>query len=283
MDVIHILRELMKHEYKIIPDKERIGKGSVYIAKTVGLQCYKWLIGESSELIDFLKFIDELIQLGDKEDDRNLYNLGLVLFAYCVSETGNNIDIAFNELKKYATHSNWEIREMAGYAIRECLKTNKQETINSLWSYVHSKDENLRRIVSESLRPLADIPWLRNPDRNGSILELLEILKADPSVYVRKSVGNNLKDLSKYMPEIVLDQLKLWSHQYKIKVTDDLASKTKHQLGEKEFYFVWMMKHALRWIKERNPEYHPQITDLLGKNYVAYFNEKKNRLAKPSM
>ena len=33
--------------------------------------------------------------------------------------------------------------------------------------------------------------------------------------------------------------------------------------------------------KKRNPEYYSQIQEVLGRNYVLYFDEKKNRMAKP--
>ena len=83
------------------------------------------------------------------------------------------------------------------------------------------------------------------------------------------------------MPEKILNLLKRWSEEYKIIVTDDLASKTKKELGKEKYNFIWMMKHALRWLRERNPEFHPHIELLLGMDYVQYFDEKKNRLAKP--
>jgi len=37
----------------------------------------------------------------------------------------------------------------------------------------------------------------------------------------------------------------------------------------------------MRWLKERKPEYSPQLEQLLGRYYVLYFDEKKNRLARP--
>ena len=280
-EIFNLLKNIMEKEYKIIPSKERIGKGSVYLAKTIGKPCFNCLNSISIFKQNPWDFCNALIQKGDLETDRNLYNLGLALFSHLMSQTEDNINIGFRVLPKYASHPNWEIREMAGYAIRECMKRNPQETITALWPYVRSEDENNRRIVSESLRPLADISILRNPERNDMFLELLHSIKDDSSEYVRKSVGNNLKDLTKYMPEKILTLLQNWSKEYKINVTEDLASKTKKEIEDKEYNFIWMMKHALRWLRERNPEFHPQIEKLLGRNYVQYYDEKKNRLTKP--
>ncbi len=41
------------------------------------------------------------------------------------------------------------------------------------------------------------------------------------------------------------------------------------------------MKQSMRWIKDRNPEFHGRLERLLGKYYILYFDEKRNRLATP--
>ena len=42
------------------------------------------------------------------------------------------------------------------------------------------------------------------------VLAVLELLKSDPSLYVRKSVGNNLNDITKDNPDRVLDVVRRW-------------------------------------------------------------------------
>ena len=135
-------------------------------------------------------------------------------------------------------------------------------------------------LIAESLRPSGDMKWLRNPTKNDIALEILNLLRADPSEYVRKAVGNNLKDLSKYMPEKIFKLTRKWVKEANILVDDELASRSKTELGEQQFYLIWTIKQALRWLQKRNPEYFPQIQDILGKNYISYFDEKKNRTAK---
>jgi 3-methyladenine DNA glycosylase AlkC len=77
-----------------------------------------------------------------------------------------------------------------------------------------AKDENehVRRLASEGCRPR--LPWAmalpaykKDPSK---VLEVLELLKEDESEYVRKSVANNLNDISKDNPEIVKNVLKRW-------------------------------------------------------------------------
>lgn len=77
-----------------------------------------------------------------------------------------------------------------------------------------SKDTNhhVRRLASEGCRPR--LPWgmaLRAFKKNPvDILPILETLKDDESEYVRRSVANNLNDISKDHPELVLEIGERW-------------------------------------------------------------------------
>ncbi len=182
-------------------------------------------------------------------------------------------------VERWANHDEWQIRESTGEIILSALKKQPKKTLIYLSELAKSDNQNLRRLVPESIRPRSDVKWLRDPTKNGKILEILTILRKDSSIYVRKSVGNNIKDLSKYMPEKTLDLLESWIKLDKIKVHDEIA--TEIGLNKEEKQLLWTMKQAMRWIKERNPEFHERLEKILGKNYVLYFNEKKNRLARP--
>jgi len=124
---------------------------------------------------------------------------------------------------------------------------------------------------------------LRDPRKNDKVLKILTSLRKDPSIYVRKPVGNNIKDLSKYMPEKMLDLMEKWiktqRKETKINIHNELAM--EEGLSKEEMQLIWTMKHAMRWIRAKNPELHPRLEKILGKNYILYFDEKKNRLAKP--
>ncbi|MBA7520192.1 hypothetical protein ES705_12285 [subsurface metagenome] len=37
----------------------------------------------------------------------------------------------------------------------------------------------------------------------------------------------------------------------------------------------------MRWIKKKNPKYHSNLENILGKNYILYFDEKRNKRANP--
>ena len=70
----------------------------------------------------------------------------------------------------------------------------------------------MRRLASEGCRPA--LPWgqaLTSFKKDPSpVLQILERLKADPSLYVRKSVANNLNDISKTHPDLITELARDW-------------------------------------------------------------------------
>ncbi|MFX0124986.1 MAG: DNA alkylation repair protein [Candidatus Hodarchaeota archaeon] len=268
-------------EYGLIPQKERIGKGRVYITKNIVEGCFNLLEEKSS--IDFIDYCTEIFNYAESKDDNYLRNFALILLAKSSTLSIEALEKGLKHIKtNYANHLNWEMREISAYTIREGLRVFPEVTIAILKEWLNNNpNANVRRLVAESLRPMADIKWLRDPEKNDSILDILIKLKADESEYVRKSVGNNIKDLSKYMPVKTLDFVEDLIKKANIPINDNLASKTKSALGEDNYYLVWTIKHGLRWLRERNPEYHERIEKILGRNYILYFDEKRNRMAKP--
>jgi 3-methyladenine DNA glycosylase AlkC len=281
VQVFNQISRFIAKEYELIPQKERIGKGRVYITKNIVEGCYNLLEDKSS--IDFIEYCTNTFNFAESNDDNFLKNFALILLAKSSTLSGNSLENTLEHIKtNYASHSNWEIREISAYTIREGLRTFPSLTLKILNEWLtDNPNENVRRLVTESIRPMADIRWLRDPYKNDPIIDILIQLNADKSEYVRKSVGNNIKDLSKYMPIKILDLTENWIRSTNIPVTDDLASKSKQELGEENYYLIWTIKHGLRWLRERNPEYHTRIEKILGQNYVLYFNEKRNRMAKP--
>src|SRR5262249_41961049 len=73
-------------------------------------------------------------------------------------------------------------------------------------------NEHVRRLASEGSRPrlpwaMALPPFKRDP---VPLLPILEALRADPSEYVRRSVANNLNDIAKDHPDLVLEIAQRW-------------------------------------------------------------------------
>lgn len=110
---------------------------------------------------------------------------------------------ALEHLTKYSS-SEFAVRPfIVRYGDRMMKKMN-------VWS--RSKNHHVRRLASEGCRPR--LPWamaLPNFKRDPSpILPVLEALKQDPSDYVRRSVANNLNDISKDNPDTALKISQAW-------------------------------------------------------------------------
>ncbi|MBD3351912.1 MAG: hypothetical protein GF364_10545 [Candidatus Lokiarchaeota archaeon] len=280
------IRKFIEHEYDIIPEKERIGKGSVYIAYAVAAAGSSILTKRGG---DYYAHIVKLFEYGNelnrKKDNISkqihCINLAIAFMGEYASLSKSNAIKSLKKAKSWANHDDWKVREMSGRILRKCLKKFPKITLYAMKKWIQSDNENIRRIVTESARPLANIKWLRDPKKNDEVIEILDCLKSDSSSYVRKSVGNNLKDLSKYMPKKIIKLVKRWIDNAGIEVVDDLSSKNKSELGIDNYYLVWTIKHALRWLRKNNPEFKTQLQDILGENYVLYFDEKRNKLAIP--
>jgi 3-methyladenine DNA glycosylase AlkC len=98
------------------------------------------------------------------------------------------------------------------YGIRPFLNRDLKGTMKHMLAWADNEDFKVRRFASEGCRPR--LPWgmgvpalKKDP---SLILPILEKLKNDPEEFVRKSVANNLNDISKDHPELVLDICERW-------------------------------------------------------------------------
>jgi len=96
------------------------------------------------------------------------------------------------------------------FAIRDFINAFPEETIEMLRSCALSEYYHERRLASEGLRP--KLPWAKKLTIAYPIaLEILELLYADRTRYVTRSVANHLNDISKIDPGLVIRTLKRWS------------------------------------------------------------------------
>lgn len=116
----------------------------------------------------------------------------------------------------------------AEFAIREFLKRDLERTLAVMQKWSLSDNEHHRRLASEGCRPR--LPWSFRLDAlvadPSPALPILENLKNDPSLYVRKSVANHLNDITKDHPSYVMNLLERWPLEQK--------------------HTAWIARHALR-------------------------------------
>ncbi|MCL1897379.1 MAG: DNA alkylation repair protein [Micrococcales bacterium] len=138
-----------------------------------------------------------------------------------------NWDISIAALASYTQYWSSEI------AVRQFIVNDEKRMMAQMYQWSMDENEHLRRLASEGSRP--QVPWgqaLNSFKADPSpVLPILSQLKADPSQYVRKSVANNLNDISKTHPDLVVQLAKEWFGQ---------DPKTD-----------WMLKHACRTLLKR--------------------------------
>jgi 3-methyladenine DNA glycosylase AlkC len=103
-------------------------------------------------------------------------------------------------------------RFSAEFSIRAFLIHHPDATHARLVEWARHDDVHVRRLVSEGSRPR--LPWaprLRHFQQDPSpVLALLELLKDDPELYVRRSVANSLNDIAKDHPDLAVARGRRW-------------------------------------------------------------------------
>lgn len=119
------------------------------------------------------------------------------------------------------------------FGIRHFIAAEPVRSLRLMALWASDPNEHVRRLASEGARPR--LPWsfqLKTLMADPSPLKpLLEQLKGDPSLYVRRSVANCLNDISKDNPEWMLDLVESWKG-----------------LGAD---VDWVVKHGLRTLVKR--------------------------------
>ena len=105
-----------------------------------------------------------------------------------------------------------------------CKKIEYEKALPTIDEWLKNNNPNTRRAVTEGLRIWTSRPYFKeNPNE---AIERIAGLKEDVSEYVRKSVGNALRDISKKFPELIKLELDSWKLESKeIKQVYKLASK----------------------------------------------------------
>lgn len=114
-------------------------------------------------------------------------------------------------------------------SVRPFINDRPDETLRVFVEWARDDHYHVRRLVSESTRPL--LPWAPRIDLEVEApIPLLDILHADPTRYVTRSVANHLNDISKTRPDLVIAALTRW-RGLGAQATDELD---------------WVIAHALR-------------------------------------
>ena len=129
--------------------------------------------------------------------------------------------------------SNWRVQEVLAKAFDEfCAVKGYEEALPVIDKWLSDPHPNVRRAVTEGLRIWTSRPYFR--DHPGDAVSRLSRLRGDSSEYVRKSVGNALRDISKKHPDLVAAELETWSLETKeVSQVYRLASKVIERVADR--------------------------------------------------
>ena len=157
----------------------------------------------------------------------NVYQVrmyGVFLFGYLSAD--EKILICMRD--EVSKDDNWRVQEVLAKAFDEfCKKNGYENSLSIIDEWLESGNPNTRRAVTEGLRIWTSRPYFKeNPNE---AIRRIASLKEDMSDYVRKSVGNALRDISKKFPELIEAELNSW----------ELASKEINQVYKLASKFIY--------------------------------------------
>jgi 3-methyladenine DNA glycosylase AlkC len=142
----------------------------------------------------------------------------------------------------------------AEFAVRPFLIRYGESMMDLMLAWTSHESEHVRRLASEGCRPR--LPWaMALPNYKldpRPVVKLLKRLKNDSSLYVRRSVANNLNDISKDNPQVLVDLVQQW---YGTNSDTD-----------------WIVKHACRGLLKQAQ---PDIMNLFGYGDVEHIQIKQ--------
>ena len=152
-------------------------------------------------------------------------------FVSVYGQADENWEISMKALKRFT------IRSSSEFAVRPFIKRDPQRMIRQMIEWSKDDNEHIRRLSSEGCRPR--LPWGEALTMFKSdptpVITVLNQLKEDTSIYVRKSVANNLNDISKDNPLVIVEIVR--------------------RLKGMNNYTDWILRHGSRTlIRKANPE-----------------------------
>ena len=202
--------EYIKYLEELIPEKD-----SLKIVKSEAEKFYK-----THSLDECFRMGHELYQ----SDNFQIQEVGVFLFGYAAHENADALSFLKNIVSQ---NDSWKVQEILAMAFDNHCKIIGYETaLPVIQEWLNSDCANVRRDVSEGLRVWTSRPYFK--DNPQVAIKLLAAHKSDESEYVRKSIGNAMRDISKKHSTLVSAELSTW----------DLSSKEIHQVYKLASKFI---------------------------------------------
>jgi 3-methyladenine DNA glycosylase AlkD len=190
--------------------------------------------------LDIQKAADEIVESHTAEESLRIAKQLFTSVAYqarslatfILGRLAANSTEVLEFLKQRVSHDNdWRVQEILAKAFdRYCADVGYEQALSVIKEWLADSSPNVRRAVTEGLRIWTGRPYFQ--DHPEVAIQLLSQLRNDDSEYVRKSVGNALRDISKKHKELVTNELQRWDIADKrILQTHGLASRFLRNKG----------------------------------------------------
>ena len=232
------LQALKDEIYASIPDRQRQSRGITWVLERI---CQLFISECATQPQEIRALADILFENLDLND----FLVGVPIFL--MAEYGKtDPPVALEFLLVVADSDDWVVREFAASGLHKLIKPCREVVLPWIRQLAQSDKPNLRRCASESLRPVSGNRWLQ--DEPETSLEILRLLFREAYPYPRTSVGNNLSDLARRNPKLILE------------IVRELV-----ESGDKNSY--WIAYRACRNMVKESPE---EIMDILGVDEYHY-------------
>ena len=186
--------DVLKELYGNIPENKRISFGIVYTVQVLSKYLFSRLVEMNAEVYE--------ISTALFEESRDFRSRGValgILSFYGVDDYRTVLPF----FEASASSADWNMREFAQMFFRKLIRKWPDEMKEYLLKLTDHSDPNIRRFVSETLRPVKENKWFyKSP--NYSVPILRKLFK-ESAQYPRTSVGNNLSDLARNLPNLVFE------------------------------------------------------------------------------
>lgn len=157
-----------------------------------------------------IEYIKELAFLAYHSEVYQVRMYGVFLFGY-LSTDKEILTFMRDEVSK---EENWRVQEVLAKSFDEfCKSIGYKKSLPIIDEWLNHENPNTRRAVTEGLRIWTSRPYFKENPKEA--IRKIANLKEDKSEYVRKSVGNALRDISKKFPELIKDELNTWKLENK--------------------------------------------------------------------
>jgi 3-methyladenine DNA glycosylase AlkC len=177
-----------------IPEAKRISYGRVYTIKVLSQYIYAQLIEDN---VDAYAIASHIFKESEDFTSRGVALGMLSLYGL------DNYQKVLPYFESAAASDSFDLRELAQMFFRKLIRKYPVQMKEFLMKKVRSNNPKIRRFVSETLRPVVENRWFY--DDPGYPLSILRCLFKESSAYPRTSVGNNLSDLARCLPDLVYE------------------------------------------------------------------------------